>query len=116
MIYLASPYSDPDLMVRQQRFLMVCREAANLMRQGEMVYSPIAHGHCISRCGLPFDADYWDAHSRLMLARCESLAVLRLDGWETSVGVQREIELAKTMGIPIRHLVPRENAPAGAEA
>ena len=116
MIYLASPYSDPDPMVRQHRFHQVCREAASMMRRGQMVYSPIAHSHCIVRFGLPFDWEYWQAHSRLMLSFCDGLVVLRLDGWENSVGVQSEIEAARTMGIPIRHVAPRENAPADAEA
>ena len=112
MIYLASPYSDPDPGVRQHRFREVCRHAARMMREGEMVYSPIAHSHCIARFGLPFDWEYWEEHSRLMLARCEAVAVLQIDGWDRSVGVHREIEIATTMGIPVRYIVPTENTPA----
>ena len=85
-----------------------------MMREGEMVYSPIAHSHCIARFGLPVDWGFWEAHSRAMLSRCDSVAVLQLDGWDRSVGVRREIEIATTMGIPVRHIVPRENTPAGA--
>ena len=114
MIYLASPYSDPDPGVRQHRFQEVCRHAARMMREGEMVYSPIAHSHCIARFGLPVDWGFWEAHSRAMLSRCDAVAVLHLDGWDRSVGVRREIEIATTMGIPVRHIVPRENTPAGA--
>ena len=114
MTYLASPYSDPDPGVRQHRFREACRHAARMMRDGEMVYSLIAHSHCIARFGLPIDWAFWEAHSRAMLSRCDSLAVLHLDRWDLSVGVQREIEIATTMGIPVRHIVPRENTPARA--
>ena len=114
MMYLASPYSDPDPAVRHHRFREVCRHAARMMREGEMVYSPIAHSHCIARFGLPIDWGFWEAHSRAMLSRCDSVAVLHLDGWDRSVGVRREIEIATTLGIPVRHIVPRENTPAGA--
>ncbi|NLF18649.1 MAG: DUF1937 family protein [Lentisphaerae bacterium] len=116
MTYLASAYTHPDPVVREQRFREACRHAATLMREGEMVYSPIAHSHCIARFGLPVDWGFWAAHSRAMLARCDRLAVLELDGWETSVGVQHEIEIARAMGIPVRHIAPEANTPAGAGA
>ena len=45
MIYLASPYSHPDPSVREQRFQNACRIAAELMRSGRIVYSPVAHSH-----------------------------------------------------------------------
>jgi hypothetical protein len=112
--YLASPYSHPDPAVRQHRFHEVCRHAARLMRAGEMVYSPIAHSHCVARFGLPGDWGFWEGHSRAMLARCDRLAVLDLDGWQESVGVRREIEIAQAMGIPVRHIAPEANTPAGA--
>ena len=114
MTYVASPYSHPDPGVREHRFREVCRHTAQMMRAGELVYSPIAHSHCIARFGLPLDWGFWEAHSRAMLACCDSLAVLQLAGWDRSVGVRREIEIATALGIPVRHIVPRENTPAAA--
>lgn len=116
MIYLASPYSDPDPGVREARFRAACAEAARLMAAGELVYSPIAHSHCIAAHGLPGDWTFWQEHSLAMLRRCDELAVLALDGWQESVGVARELEAALAMRLPVRRIVPREETPAGAGA
>ena len=43
MEYLASPYSHSDHAVVEGRFRAVCRHAADLMRNGHHVFSPIAH-------------------------------------------------------------------------
>ena len=114
MTYICSPYTHPDPAVREQRFQEVCRQAARLLRGGEMVYSPIAHSHCIARFGLPIDWGFCEGHSRAMLARCDRVAVLELDGWQESVGVRREVEIARALGIPVRHIAAAANTPAGA--
>lgn len=58
MIYLASPSSRPDATVRDHRFQNVCRVAAELMRSGRIVYSPVTHCHPIALHGLPTDWSY----------------------------------------------------------
>ena len=55
MIYLASPYTHHDPEVRLERYRAVCRAAAGLIRQGRVVFSPIAHSHAITEHGLPGD-------------------------------------------------------------
>jgi len=55
MIYLASPYTSDDPAVRQQRFEAACRAAAAMIRQGQTVFSPIAHSHAICAFGVPLD-------------------------------------------------------------
>ncbi|MFW6106533.1 MAG: DUF1937 family protein [bacterium] len=102
LIYLASPYSDADPAVEQARFDAVCRSAAALMRQGLLVYSPIAHSHPIARYGLPTDWAYWQRYDREILACCAEIWVLMLPGWEQSVGVQAEMRLARDMNKRVR--------------
>ena len=87
MIYLASPYSHPDVTVREARFREACRTAARLMRAGRVVFSPIAHGHPIAEYGLPTNWRFWERFDRQQLDRCEELVVLMLDGWRESEGV-----------------------------
>ena len=41
MIYLASPYSDPDPAVRQSRFEAACKATAEMLRAGLIVFSPV---------------------------------------------------------------------------
>ena len=99
LIYLASPYSHPDRVVRKWRYELACKVAALLMRDGHLVYSPIVHSHPLTRFRLPAEWDYWRRLDEEMLRRCDALAVLRLPGWEQSVGVQAELALAKELGL-----------------
>jgi hypothetical protein len=106
MIYLASPYSHPDPTVREQRFREACRAAARFMRCGQVVFSPIAHGHCICRYGLPTDWRFWEPFDRRQLEWCDEVVVLLLDGWREIAGVQAEIRIAAELGKPVRYLDP----------
>ena len=113
MIYLASPYSHPDLAVREARFQAACRAAATLMRAGRVVLCPVAHSHPLTAFGLPTDWSYWERCDREFLRRCDELVVLTLDGWRASVGVQAEIRLATELAKPVSFLEP-ENLTHGA--
>lgn len=105
MIYLASPYSHPNPARREARFVHACQATAYLMNQGKIVFSPIAHSHPIAtRCQLPLDFGYWERFDREMLTMCDSMIVLMLDGWATSVGVQNEILIMQELKKPIEFM------------
>ena len=116
MIYLATPYSDADPAVMQFRFESVTAAAAELMSRGQHVFSPITHSHPIAQVGhLPVEWDYWEVYDKRLLAICDQLYVLTLDGWQESVGVAAEMKLARNMGKPIRYYDPeRAINPKGA--
>ena len=101
MIYLAQPYSHPDPAVRERRYEAACRATAALMRAGLIVFSPIAHSHPLTRYGLPGDWQFWERYDRAHLEVCTCLAVLMLDGWKGSKGVQSEISIARQLGKPV---------------
>ena len=109
MIYLASPYSHPDHAVREWRFREACRAAAKLMREGHAVFSPIAHSHCICAYGLPTDWRFWEPFDRFQLQWCDEVFILMLDGWRESVGVQKEIQIAKEFGKRVRYVSPEND-------
>lgn len=105
LIYLASPYSHPDPAVRLQRFETVCFVAANLMRDGVHLYSPIAHTHPIALKGeLPLGWEFWEQYDRKILAACQELWVVMMDGWRESKGVAAEIKIAEEMGLPVKYV------------
>ncbi len=107
MLYLCSPYSDPDPAVRQERFEAVCRAAAKLMAKGLVVFSPIAHTHHIALAGnLPTGWDYWQRVDEAFLAACSRVVVLELPGWRESKGIAEELRLARVMGKDISYLKP----------
>ena len=98
IIYLASPYSDPSPAVRQRRYEQVCEATAAMLRAGYMVYSPIVHSHPLTEYGLPTEWAYWERLDTRMIAACDALWVLTLDGWSDSKGVMSEMRIAQQMG------------------
>lgn len=97
MVYLAAPYSiNPELS------LSVCsaivKQAVGL---GEMVYSPVVYGVAADR---EASYDYWMAHCLAMLAKCDSLVIVKdneLGDWTYSKGVVAEALRARELGIPV---------------
>ena len=106
MIYLASVYSHPDPTVREARFQAACCAAAELIRAGHTVFSPVAHSHPLTAFGLPTDWQFWERQDRELLECCDELVVLTLNGWWESRGVQAEIRIAQELGKPVRYLAP----------
>ena len=107
LIYLATPYSDPDPAIREQRFRTVNIVAARLMREGYHIFSPISHTHPIAVAGdLPKGWDFWHEYDRAILSACVRMLVLQQPGWEKSDGVTAEIKLAQEMGLPIEYIDP----------
>ncbi len=100
MIYLASPYTHPDPAVRDARYRSVSRKAADMLRNGIAVFSPIVYSHALAALGLPTTWPFWRALDRTMIAASSEVWVLMLPGWKESVGVQAEIQIAREMGKP----------------
>jgi hypothetical protein len=102
LIYLASPYSDSDLLIREERFRSACRTAAILMNRGHKIFSPIAHTHPIAVEGkLPTDWQFWRTYDKAIMEACKEMWILTIPGWVKSKGVQAERRLAERLGIPV---------------
>lgn len=99
-IYLGSPYSlYPD---HDEAAEIVAAAAAGLMAQGLVVYSPIAHGHYVSQQGeLPTSWGFWKAQCQPLIDAAAALAVLKMEGWGKSVGLQYEIGEFRRAGKPV---------------
>lgn len=105
MIYLASPYSHPDLNIMHQRYVQTMKHTAKLLFQGKHVFSPIVHCHELARWfNLPTEYNFWLEYNQHMLARADELLVLCLEGWSESKGVAGEIEFARVLNIPVEYL------------
>lgn len=104
LTYLASPYSDPDPAVREQRYEEACKAAAKLMLECP-VFCPIAHSHPIETIGMREKPhhEFWMRQDIAILRKCERLVVLCIDGWDRSRGVTEEIHLAQRLGIPVEY-------------
>lgn len=115
LIYLASPYSsnskDPvtKLEVQQKRFEEICHVTASLLKQGYHVYSPIVHCHALAtKFNMPKDWAYWKKHLEVVIPHFDALWVIKMDGWESSVGIKAEVELARNLGLEVRMIDPED--------
>ena len=100
MIYLASPYTDDDPNVVGARVEKTTAETARILIRGIHVFSPIVYGaEMAAVVGKSFE--HWKRFDLHMLDIAEELWVLMLPGWESSVGVQEEIDYAKNIGMHI---------------
>ena len=110
MIYLASPYSHPEPAVMELRYRAVCRCAGRLMREGHIVFSPIAHSHSIAKeCGIPPDLGFWMRQDEPMIGLASELWIYTIPGWKTSLGVLEELRIAYDMfDLPIKKCPPDE--------
>ena len=108
LTYLATPYSHKDPRVRAERYRIVTRHAAKLMAAGEVVYSPITHGHAIVTLEeLPLSWEFWKTQCDPFLEKMDRLIVLTQLGWMDSAGVTYEISVAIKRDIPFYfHPVP----------
>lgn len=104
--YLSIPYSHPDMLIRKNRFEVANKITADLMKQGRIIFSPISHCHPLTDYGLPGAWDYWKKYNREFLKICKRLIIVKLDGWEESVGVTAELKIADEEGITIEYMDP----------
>jgi len=107
--YLAVPYTSKDPELQQRRWVAVSRVAAHFMNEGLLVLSPVSHGYPIETYGDGVGGtwDVWKRLNKAMLWCSKEMYVLTLDGWRESEGVQGEIEIARTMNIPIFLVDPK---------
>lgn len=105
-VYLACPYTSAEAAVMAQRLASATTAANTLIRQGHNVFSPISHGAEVGK-DLPPDFAFWGASCLSFVEHwATDIYVLMLPGWEASVGVTAEVEAAKTLNIPVTHILP----------
>lgn len=103
-VYLASPYTPTGAETIADRVDAACRYAAKLMQDGYSVFSPIVHSHYVAdHLGedLRLDHEFWMRQDLAIMKAASKLIVLRLEGWERSRGIKREIEAARHVNIPV---------------
>lgn len=115
--YLASPYSDPEPLVREQRYLLAAQALRTLLRNGLYSYSPIVHCHELAKIwDMPRESNFWDGYNYQMLKSSAGLFVLRLPRWNHSVGVKKEIVWAIELKLSISYLSPEGGLDVTVEA
>lgn len=104
MIYLAQPYTHKRSDVVQARFKIGEFMTWYYMKAGEPIFSPIVMCHKISRLyEMPTDFAFWMDYDYDIISNCDQVRVLKLPGWDQSVGVKAELEFAEKKGITVRY-------------
>lgn len=105
LLYLACPYTHADFAIRTRRFEAATNAAAALIKQGHIVFSPITMTHPIdvvlAGAANTLGSEYWVDFDTVFMDRCDEIAVLKIDGWQQSSGVQREISYFRERGKPV---------------
>lgn len=100
--YIASPYSHDEPFVREQRYLYAAKYTSDRLLNRDHVYSPIVHCHELAKTfNLRGDFTFWRDYNFSMLARAYELRILRIDGWDHSLGVTAERQFAIDNEIPV---------------
>ena len=108
LIYLASPYNHPSESVRIWRYEAALEVVAKMMLNYDaMVFSPIVHNHPITCKRKVSEHDFWLPRDICILRRTDELRVLKLQGWQKSVGVSLEIEVAELINLDIEYIDPQ---------
>ena len=91
-VYIAGPYTNPDPVKNTHRVIVM----ANWLREfGFVPFVP--HLTLFWHFILPHEIDYWYSYDIEWLKKCD--CILRLSG--ESSGADKEVEIAKELGIPI---------------
>jgi hypothetical protein len=102
LIYLAVPYTHSNEAIEERRFEIVTRVSAELAKRKISNISPITQSHLQNRMvNIPGTWDFWKNIDKIILEKCDVLVVLRLNGWDESIGVMEEMDIALNNNIPI---------------
>ncbi len=103
LTYLAVPYSHVDPEVVEARYQHATLAAAWLMRNRSYnVFSPITHSHPLHKIGgMRGDWAFWKEVDTDYLLVSRRLVILALPGWDRSIGVTAEREIAATFGLEV---------------
>lgn len=99
--YLAAPYSHPDPKIVEARMEILCKVDAKLIKAGIFTVSPLMKHYIIHHADLPGDYAFWKNYSDTLLCAVDQVIVIKMPGWEESIGVTAEIRIATDLGIPV---------------
>jgi hypothetical protein len=103
--YLALPYSDPDTQVMTSRYIKGLEVVARFINHGFPVYCAVVHWRNVAvEHNLPHGYEFWKKMDRLFISKSDGIVVLQLPGWRESIGVTDEIEIAKSLKLPIMYI------------
>lgn len=110
MVYLASPYTHPNFFVRLYRFYKITKIAAQLYKKKKVcMFLPITQsammGWLVKGLGSTFKS--WKDVDLKAIRKCDEVWVVRMKGWDKSIGVLAELEYARKHYKIVRFVNPQ---------
>lgn len=112
LIYLASPHSHKSDIVRHRRALHASMAFFRLVQAGNRVFCPIAMSHLGAEMGYMLGESemsrysHWQDLDEHMIKVCDLFAILQIEGWNISTGIDLEWGLARQLEKPVIFLPP----------
>jgi len=107
--FLSMPFTHIDPMIEGQRIHIAQYICSELSKQKRIVYSPIIHFVPIAKkFGMLTDWKYWEELCKSMVVRCSQVTLLKFDGWDQSVGVAGELEVARVYEKKVEQIDPEQ--------
>lgn len=99
LVYIASPYAHESPAVKEQRAEAIAHITAEIIAKQDAIilFSPIAYTHPFNH----IEGMEWVEWDKQFLLRCGAMLIVRLDGWEASEGIQKEIDFCHEHNIPM---------------
>lgn len=95
MIYLASPYTDPNPAVMEHRYFFVMDICQHFLTKGYHVVSPIVHCHMMAKLyKLPKDYIFWGNYNQTLITAAKEIWFALIPGYSKSIGLKAEFILA----------------------
>jgi hypothetical protein len=106
-VYLSAPYTTgPDAPEKRQSDIDLATAWIMKLVPDVFVYSPITYQRRIKDIwGENGTWEFWGPRDGELVSRCDEVWVLNLRNWQSSRGVNFEIERARALGKPVLHVL-----------
>jgi hypothetical protein len=111
LVYLASPFTHNSFKVMEKRRKQIDLIGAKLQHKHNVaIFPPITISDTYSKIlpgkfGHKFES--WERIDLYTISKCDEVWVVKMSGWQESVGVQAEIAFAKARKIRVRYIDPK---------
>lgn len=105
LVFVSCPYTGPAEIV-EWRMKKFSEYVAEMETRGQFHAVSTLYNQLVLDRGiaLPGDYGFWQSYSHSLILVSSRVDVLKLPGWQDSVGVQDEIEIAKSRNIPVNYI------------
>ena len=106
-IFVSIPYSDDDESIVRGRVLSATRYCARLLQEKSNPICPAVFGHLLlmENPRINLSHDEWLEYALAFLTDAiDEFHVLKLDGYASSIGVKKEVQMAEAMDIQVTHI------------